>query len=96
MHKHKDLRTRAERETGVEVDAATRHEDRPRELGRFGLDHLDDVATQRVLFLTPADLISLPKGQVLRLPRRRPALQDPAAAPRDFHDPTMPPSLAPR
>jgi len=55
---------------------------------------LDDVATQRVPLLTPADLISLPKGQAFALLEggqlykiRLPLLGDP-------RDPAMPPSLA--
>jgi TraM recognition site of TraD and TraG len=54
---------------------------------------LDDVATQRVPLLTPADLISLPKGQAFALLEgsqlykiRLPLLEDPK-------DPAMPPTL---
>ena len=81
---------------GSRSNAAARHEDRPRELGRFGLDHLDDVATQRVLFLTPADLISLPKGQAFAFLEGGQLYKIRLPLLGDFHDPTMPPSLAPR
>ncbi len=54
---------------------------------------LEDVATERVPLLTPADLISLPKGQAFALLEggqlyklRLPLLDDPG-------DPAMPPSL---
>ena len=54
---------------------------------------LEDVATERVPLLTPADLISLPKGQAFALLEggqlyklRLPLLEDPG-------DPAMPPSL---